>query len=105
MKVDMGADHGGFEMKQQLTKLLANEVVDFGNKVYDNNDDYPGFAIPLARSVAREDVERCLLVCGSGIGIGWVKSLNATKAGPPLWRNGNRCCHRTGVIGGNDDAV
>lgn len=65
MKVDMGADHGGFEMKQQLT------------------------------------VQRR----GSGIGLGWVKSLNATKAGPPLWRNGNRCCHRIGVIGGNDDAV
>ena len=36
MKVGIGADHGGFEMKQQLAKLLANEgheVVDFGNKV------------------------------------------------------------------------
>ena len=39
MKVGIGADHGGFEMKQQLAKLLAkegHEVVDFGNKVYDN---------------------------------------------------------------------
>jgi Ribose 5-phosphate isomerase RpiB len=37
MKVGIGADHGGFEMKQQLAKLLAkegHEVVDFGNKVY-----------------------------------------------------------------------
>ena len=71
MKVGIGADHGGFEMKQQLTSLLAaegHEVVDFGNKVYDNNDDYPDFAIPLARAVARGDVERGVLVCGSGVG-------------------------------------
>ena len=42
MKIGIGADHGGFEMKQQLVKLLASErheVVDFGNKVYDSNDD------------------------------------------------------------------
>ena len=55
MKVGIGADHGGFEMKQQLAKLLAEEghqVVDFGNKVYDNDDDYPDFALPLARAVA-----------------------------------------------------
>jgi ribose 5-phosphate isomerase B len=71
MKVGVGADHGGFEMKEQLTKLLAadgHEVVDFGNKVYDGNDDYPDFAIPLARAVASGDIERGILVCGSGVG-------------------------------------
>ena len=71
MKVGIGSDHGGFEMKQQLAKLLAadgHEVVDFGNNVYDNNDDYPDFAIPLARAVARGEVERGVLVCGSGVG-------------------------------------
>jgi ribose 5-phosphate isomerase B len=71
MKVGMGADHGGFEMKQQLTGLLAGEghqVVDFGNTVYDSNDDYPDFAIPLARAISRGDVERGILVCGSGVG-------------------------------------
>jgi ribose 5-phosphate isomerase B len=71
MKVGIGADHGGFEMKEQLAKLLAAEgyeVVDFGSKVYDNNDDYPDFAIPLARAVASGGVERGVLVCGSGVG-------------------------------------
>ena len=71
MKVGVGADHGGFEMKQQLAKLLAaegHELVDFGNKVQDNNDDYPDFAIPLARAVADGAVERGVLVCGSGVG-------------------------------------
>jgi len=71
MKLGLGADHGGFEMKQQLAKLLTQEghqVVDFGNSVYDPNDDYPDFAIPLARAVSRGDVERGILVCGSGVG-------------------------------------
>jgi len=69
--VGVGADHGGFEMKQQLVKLLAaagHEVLDFGNKVYDADDDYPDFAIPLARAVASGAVERGVLLCGSGVG-------------------------------------
>jgi ribose 5-phosphate isomerase B len=71
MKIGIGADHGGFEMKEQLSKLLAeagHEVVDFGNRRYDANDDYPDFAIPLALAVAEKDVERGILVCGSGVG-------------------------------------
>ena len=71
MKIGIGADHGGFEMKQQLARLLASErheVVDFGNKVYDSDDDYPDFAIPLARAVAAGQVDRGVLVCGSGVG-------------------------------------
>ena len=71
MKVGLAADHGGFEMKQQLAKLLAaegHELVDFGNNVYDASDDYPDFAIPLARAVAKGDVERGVLLCGSGVG-------------------------------------
>jgi ribose 5-phosphate isomerase B len=71
MRVGVGADHGGFEMKQQLAKLLAaegHEVVDFGNNVCDNNDDYPDFAIPLARAVANGEIDRGILVCGSGVG-------------------------------------
>lgn len=80
MKVGVGADHGGFEMKEQLAKLLTSqghEVIDFGNKVLDRNDDYPDFAIPLARAVANGDVERGILVCGSGVGA----SVAANKIG------------------------
>jgi ribose 5-phosphate isomerase B len=58
-------------MKRQLAKLLAtegHEVVDFGNKVYDADDDYPDFTIPLARAVAAGEVTRGVLVCGSGVG-------------------------------------
>jgi ribose 5-phosphate isomerase RpiB len=42
MKVGIAADHGGYEMKQQIAALLGtegHEVVDFGNDRYDSNDD------------------------------------------------------------------
>jgi ribose 5-phosphate isomerase B len=71
MRVGIGADHGGYEMKEQLAKRLAadaHEVVDFGNTVFDASDDYPDFAIPLARAVASGTVDRGILLCGSGVG-------------------------------------
>jgi ribose 5-phosphate isomerase B len=71
MKVGIAADHGGYEMKEKIYILLGangHQVVDFGNLVYDNDDDYPDFAISLARAVAAGVVERGVLLCGSGIG-------------------------------------
>ncbi len=71
MKVGIAADHGGYQMKQKIYILLCargHQVVDFGNLLYARDDDYPDFAIPLARAVAAGVVERGVLVCGSGIG-------------------------------------
>ena len=71
MKVGIAADHGGYEMKQKIYLLLSargHQVVDFGNLQYDRDDDYPDFAIQLARAVADGIVERGVLLCGSGIG-------------------------------------
>ncbi len=71
MRIGIGSDHGGFVMKEQLARKLAeegHEVVDFGNMVYDPDDDYPDFAIPLARAVATGYVERGVVLCGSGVG-------------------------------------
>jgi len=71
MKVGIAADHGGYEMKQKNLHLALrkrHQVVDFGNLSYDRDDDYPDFAIPLARAVAAAVVERGVLLCGSGIG-------------------------------------
>ena len=71
MRIGVGADHGGFQMKEQLVKRLAeqgHEVIDFGNMAFEPDDDYPDFAIPLARAVANGFVERGVLLCGSGVG-------------------------------------
>jgi ribose 5-phosphate isomerase B len=84
MRVGIGADHGGFEMKEQLAKKLAaegHEVIDFGNLAFDADDDYPDFAIPLARAVATGDVERGILLCGSGVGASVAANkVNGTRA-------------------------
>ena len=71
MKVGIAADHGGYEMKQKIYILLnarGHQVVDYGNLQYDREDDYPDFAIQLARAVTDGVVERGVLICGSGIG-------------------------------------
>ena len=88
MRVGIAADHGGFEMKQELSKLLVNEgyeVVDFGNTVLDTNDDYPDFAVPLARAVASLEVDRGILLCGSGVG--------ASVAANKVWGARAGLCH------------
>lgn len=69
--IGIASDHGGYELKQFLVKMLSQagyEVVDFGNLKQDQTDDYPDFVVPLARAVARGDVERGVAICGSGAG-------------------------------------
>jgi glycine hydroxymethyltransferase len=68
----IGADHGGFDLKETLKKyLLARglSVKDFGALAKDPADDYPDFAQPAAQSVAAGEAELALLVCTSGVGI------------------------------------
>jgi len=71
MRLGIAADHGGFELKEQLKqelKSLGHEVVDFGAYEYDPQDDYPDLVAPLARAVAQGEVERGVAICGSGVG-------------------------------------
>ena len=71
MRIGIAADHGGYDMKQQLMTTLAasgNVLVDFGATRLDPEDDYPLFVIPLAQAVARGEVTRGIAVCGSGVG-------------------------------------
>jgi len=71
MRLGIAADHGGFELKEKVgeeLKALGHEVVDFGAQDYDSQDDYPDLVVPLARAVARGEVERGLAICGSGVG-------------------------------------
>jgi ribose 5-phosphate isomerase B len=71
MRVGVAADHGGFELKEKVIKLLesiGHEVVDYGANVLDEKDDYPDYVIPLAKAVANNEVQRGIAVCGSGVG-------------------------------------
>jgi ribose 5-phosphate isomerase B len=71
MRIGVAADHGGFNLKVELTALLkaaGYEVKDFGAYDLDPGDDYPDFVEPLARAVASGKVFRGLAICGSGVG-------------------------------------
>ncbi len=71
MRVGIAGDHGGFELKKVLTRLLreaGHEVTDFGPSTLDDTDDYPDFVIPMAAAVAARSMERGIAVCGSGVG-------------------------------------
>ncbi len=71
MRVGLAADHGGFELKQQMLEELqgaGHEILDYGAEEYDPQDDYPDFVVPLARAVARGEAERGVAICGSGVG-------------------------------------
>ncbi len=71
MKIAIGADHGGFEIKETLKKHLMDKgivVEDLGS--HDTESvDYPDYATSVARMVSEGDVDRGILVCTSGIGM------------------------------------
>jgi len=72
MKVAIGSDHAGFELKEQIKDYLEDEgydVTDVGALRYDKDDDYPDFARSVAHKVAMGDVDRGILVCDTGIGV------------------------------------
>ena len=71
MKVAIGADHGGYELKSDIAKLLeslGHEVIDQGAHKFDPEDDFPDFAAPVAASVQAGKAERGIIICGSGVG-------------------------------------
>jgi ribose 5-phosphate isomerase B len=71
MRIAVAADHAGFELKQELVEELRNgnhNVVDLGAHKYDKDDDYPDFAAAIGHAIQSGDVERGVLICGSGVG-------------------------------------
>ena len=71
MRVAIGADHGGFALKGELIeqiKRLGHDVTDLGAHTLDPADDFPDFAVPVARAVADGRAERGIVLCGSGVG-------------------------------------
>jgi ribose 5-phosphate isomerase B len=71
MQVGIAADHGGFELKFKVIEALNESgynVVDFGAYELNPEDDYPDCIAPLARAIARGEVDRGVAICGSGVG-------------------------------------
>ena len=74
MKIALGSDHAGFELKEKIKTLLqdlGHEVVDVG--CYSTESvDYPVFGAKVAQAVARREAERGVLICGTGLGMSMV---------------------------------
>lgn len=74
MKIFVGADHNGFDMKRGLIEALqrsGHEVVDAGDERRDPEDDFPQFAERVVRAMQAEGNPevRGILICGSGQGM------------------------------------
>jgi ribose 5-phosphate isomerase B len=70
MKVVIGSDHAGFQLKNKvgdLLRSLGNEVLDVG-AFNENPSDYPDFAEALGKAIRDGKTERGVLICGSGVG-------------------------------------
>jgi ribose 5-phosphate isomerase B len=70
LRVAIGADHGGFSLKNELVERLCKQydIVDLGAFKLAPHDDYPDFAESVAKAVASGKAQRGILVCGSGVG-------------------------------------
>lgn len=71
MRIALGSDHAGLELKEKVAPLLesaGHDVVDVGTDS-EESTDYPKYASAAARMVAEGDAERAVLVCGSGVGV------------------------------------
>lgn len=85
MKIALGCDHGGYDLKQHVIKVLerlGHEVEDFGCHSKESCD-YPDFGAAAAKAVASGKCDRGIVICTTGIGI----SIAANKV------SGIRCAH------------
>jgi ribose 5-phosphate isomerase B len=93
MRLAIGADHAGFQLKEELKVLLADAghtVLDLGTDSTESVD-YPDFAAAVGRAVLAGDAERGIVVCGSGAGA----SIAANKL------TGIRCAQTTDTYTGH----
>lgn len=70
-KIGIAADHGGYNLKEFLKEKLLESgyrISDYGNELFNNDDDFPDYVIPLARDVSEGKIQRGIAVCGSGVG-------------------------------------
>jgi len=90
MKIALGSDHAGVEAKDRLVQMLqglGHDVDDLGTHGPDSVD-YPDYALLVARKVSAGEVERGILVCGTGIGMAItankVAGVRAAKVNDPF---------------------
>ena len=78
MRIGLGCDHGGYNLKLEIMRYLESkniEVVDYGTNNAEESVDYPIFGEKVADAVISKEVDYGIVCCGTGIGI----SLAANK--------------------------
>ena len=71
MQIGLACDHGGFELKEELKAFLKSigiEPIDMGT-FNEDSVDYPDFGVLVAEKVSRGELEKGILICGTGIGM------------------------------------
>jgi ribose 5-phosphate isomerase B len=71
MKIALGADHAGFELKNKIVQYLAQKGITVNDRGTNSPDsvDYPDYAQAVGEEVAGKRADRGILVCGSGLGM------------------------------------
>ncbi len=89
MKIGIGNDHVGVELKEYIIKEFEGEGIEFVNYGTNSSDsvDYPDFGQAVGEAVARGEVDKGIVICGTGIGI----SIAANKV------KGVRCALCNGI--------
>lgn len=71
MQIAIGADHGGYVLKEQLKEFLAAKdygILDVGAYTLQPLDDYPDFAKAVSKAIASGQADKGIMICGSGVG-------------------------------------
>jgi len=74
MKLAIGNDHAGSDLKKKIVNLLKDQNIEVINYGTDKNEsvDYPDFAHPVGRSIQENKVDLAIVICGSGNGVNMV---------------------------------
>lgn len=87
LPIAIGADHAGFEYKEQIKKqleLLGNTVTDLGTHSAESTD-YPDYAHPVAKMVEEGKAKTGILICGSGNGVCMTANKHAKVRAALCW--------------------
>jgi ribose 5-phosphate isomerase B len=71
MKIAIACDHGGYNFKAGVIKLLEDmniEIIDLGTNS-NESVDYPDFALKAAKLVVNKEADKAILICGTGVGM------------------------------------
>jgi ribose 5-phosphate isomerase B len=71
MKVAIGSDHGGINIKAEIINLMDEMNIQYEDVgcTCEDSVDYPDYALPVAQKVVNKEVDRGILICGTGIGM------------------------------------